>query len=61
MRSRGVRGLNRAFVGREVELAQLQSTYRTVADGGKSHLLTILGDPGVGQDQVAAGAVGVAG
>lgn len=52
MRSRGVRGLNRAFVGREVELAQLQSTYRTVADGGKSHLLTILGDPGVGKTRL---------
>ena len=35
MRPRGVRGMPHAFVGREVELAQLQSTYHG-RDGGKS-------------------------
>ncbi len=52
MRSRGVRGLNRAFVGREAELEQLQVAYRKVADDRRSHLLTILGDPGVGKTRL---------
>ncbi len=52
MRSRGVGGLNRAFVGREAELEQLQLTYRKVADDRQSHLITILGDPGVGKTRL---------
>jgi class 3 adenylate cyclase len=49
MRPRGVGGLRHAFVGRERELEALQQTYgRTVAEG-HPHLLTIMGDAGIGK------------
>jgi class 3 adenylate cyclase len=52
MRPRGVGGLRRAFVGREAELAQLQETYGAVAAGGGPHLVTVLGDAGVGKTRL---------
>jgi class 3 adenylate cyclase len=52
MRPRGVRGLRRAFVGRESELDLLQATYRRVIDHGEPHLVTIMGDAGVGKTRL---------
>ncbi|HKV68326.1 MAG TPA: adenylate/guanylate cyclase domain-containing protein [Gaiellales bacterium] len=52
MRPRGVGGLHRAFVGRELELARLQEAYRAVAADGRPQLVTILGDAGVGKTRL---------
>ena len=52
MRPRGVGGLSRSFVGREVQLAQLQEAYAAVAAGGSPQLVTILGDAGVGKTRL---------
>jgi len=49
VRPRGVRGLGRAFVGRDGELGLLQATYERVADQHQAHLATIVGDAGVGK------------
>jgi class 3 adenylate cyclase len=52
MRPRGVSGLRRAFVGRESELDLLVATYRRVVGEGKPHLVTLMGDPGVGKTRL---------
>jgi class 3 adenylate cyclase len=52
MRPRGVSGLHRAFVGRELEVERLQAVYRGVVEGGQPHLVTILGDAGVGKTRL---------
>ena len=52
MRPRGVSGLHRAFIGRDAEVGQLQALYRRVADSGEPHLVTILGDAGVGKTRL---------
>jgi len=52
MRPRGVGGLRRTFVGRESELARLQEAYGAAAAGGRPHLVTILGEAGVGKTRL---------
>jgi class 3 adenylate cyclase/tetratricopeptide (TPR) repeat protein len=52
MRPRGVRGLNQAFVGRESELGLLQATYYRVVSEGRPHLVTVMGDSGVGKTRL---------
>jgi class 3 adenylate cyclase len=52
MRPRGVGGLPPVFVGRDGELEQLQAVYRRVTSNGRPHLLTILGDAGVGKTRL---------
>jgi class 3 adenylate cyclase len=52
MRPRGVSGLKRAFVGREQELELLHATYRRVVAEGRPHLVTVIGDPGVGKTRL---------
>jgi class 3 adenylate cyclase len=52
MRPRGVRGQPSVFVGRESEFADLQDRYRHVAAGGDPHLVSILGDAGVGKTRL---------
>jgi class 3 adenylate cyclase/tetratricopeptide (TPR) repeat protein len=52
MRPRGVAGLRRAFVGRESELELLQATYRRAIDLREPHLVTIMGDAGVGKTRL---------
>jgi class 3 adenylate cyclase len=52
MRPRGVGGLPPVFVGRDGELEQLQAVYRRVVSNGQPHLLTILGDAGVGKTRL---------
>ena len=52
MRPRGVSGLMRAFVGREGELDLLQATYKRVVAESRPHLVTVMGDPGVGKTRL---------
>ena len=51
MRPRGA-GLPRVFVGREHELDLLVATYRRAAAGPEPHLVTIVGEPGVGKTRL---------
>ena len=51
-RPRGVSGLRRAFVGRESELELLRATYRRAASSAEPHLVTIVGEPGVGKSRL---------
>lgn len=51
MRPRG-RGLPRVFVGRDPELELLRATYRRVVAHGAPHLVTIVGEPGVGKSRL---------
>jgi class 3 adenylate cyclase/tetratricopeptide (TPR) repeat protein len=52
MRPRGVRGLRQVFVGRESELGLLQATYRRVARERRPHVVTVMGDSGVGKTRL---------
>jgi len=52
MRPRGVSGLRRAFVGREQEFADMLSAYRSVVERGSPHLVTIVGEAGVGKTRL---------
>ena len=52
MRSRGVGGLRRAFVGRDQEMQTLEQAYQRVEEERESRLVTILGDAGVGKTRV---------
>lgn len=52
MRTRGVGGLARAFVGRDEQLDVLQAAYHRAVDGSHPVLVTILGDAGVGKTRL---------
>jgi class 3 adenylate cyclase len=52
MRTRGVSGLRRAFVGRDDELGRLMTAYRAAVEEGCPRLVTILGDAGVGKTRL---------
>jgi class 3 adenylate cyclase len=52
MRTRGVGGLARTFVGRDVELERLWQTYRRTIERSQPALVTILGDAGVGKTRL---------
>jgi class 3 adenylate cyclase/tetratricopeptide (TPR) repeat protein len=52
MRPRGLVALPGAFVGRESELDLLKATYRRSVDLATPHLVTILGDAGVGKTRL---------
>ncbi|MGZ4416379.1 MAG: ATP-binding protein, partial [Gaiellaceae bacterium] len=52
MRTRGVGGLARAFVGREEQLDLLNAAYHRAVEGSHPVLITILGDPGVGKTRL---------
>jgi class 3 adenylate cyclase len=49
MRPRGLRGGARAFVGRQTELELLQAIYRHAVEQGEPHVVTLMGDAGVGK------------
>jgi class 3 adenylate cyclase len=53
MRPRGVGLLHPAFVGRGSELEFLRATYHRVASERQPHLVTIMGDAGVGKTRLA--------
>ena len=48
-RPRGLLGLRRAFVGREQEIEVLRAAYRRAIDGQEPHLVTLMGDAGIGK------------
>ena len=52
MRTRGVGGLARAFIGRDEQLDLLRAAYRRAVEGSHPVLVTILGDPGVGKTRL---------
>jgi class 3 adenylate cyclase len=52
MRPRGISGLQPVFVGRGRELADLQRAYGRVVRSGQPHLVTIVGDAGVGKTRL---------
>ena len=52
MRTRGVGGLARAFVGRDEELERLRSSYRRAVEHSRPVLVTIVGDAGVGKTRL---------
>ena len=52
MRPRGSGALARVFVGRDVELELLRATYRRAVHGGEPHLVTIMGEAGVGKTRL---------
>jgi class 3 adenylate cyclase len=52
MRPRGVSGLRRVFVGRDTELEILRATYRRASANAEPHLVTIVGEPGVGKSRL---------
>ncbi|HEY8103564.1 MAG TPA: adenylate/guanylate cyclase domain-containing protein, partial [Gaiellaceae bacterium] len=49
MRPRGLRGGARAFVGRDTELDLLQAIYRHTVEQREPHVVTLVGDAGVGK------------
>jgi class 3 adenylate cyclase len=49
MRPQRFDGLQRAFVGRDRELEALQRMYLRVVEEGRPHLVTVMGDPGIGK------------
>ncbi len=52
MRPRGVGGLRPAFVGRESELERLREAYRSTVSERRPHLVSIVGDAGVGKTRL---------
>ncbi|HTX80990.1 MAG TPA: adenylate/guanylate cyclase domain-containing protein [Streptosporangiaceae bacterium] len=52
MRPRGITGLQPVFVGRGGELADLQQVYERVISTGQPHLVTVVGDAGVGKTRL---------
>jgi class 3 adenylate cyclase/tetratricopeptide (TPR) repeat protein len=52
MRPRGLRGMPSVFIGREADLAELRDQYASVAAAGVPHLVSILGDAGVGKSRL---------
>ena len=54
MRPRGVSALRRDFVGRDSELELLRATYRRAAAQSEPHLVTIVGEPGVGKSRLVS-------
>jgi class 3 adenylate cyclase len=52
MRTRGVGGLARAFVGRDAELERLSAAYRRAVQRSQPVLITVLGDAGVGKTRL---------
>jgi class 3 adenylate cyclase len=52
MRPRGIRDVSPVFVGREAELELLQAAYERISTNGEPHLVTIIGDAGVGKTRL---------
>jgi class 3 adenylate cyclase len=52
VRPRGVAGMQSVFVGRDGELASLAGIYGNVAESGAPHLVTVVGDAGVGKTRL---------
>ena len=51
-RPRGLTGRTSLFVGRRAELQLLEATYERAVGLGEPHLVTIMGEPGVGKSSL---------
>ena len=51
-RPKGVAGFSRVFVGRESELELLRATFRRAVAQEEPHLVTIVGEPGIGKTRL---------
>jgi predicted ATPase/class 3 adenylate cyclase len=51
---RGIEGLHAPLVGRTLELTLMHATYARVRDARHSHLITLLGSPGVGKSRLVS-------
>jgi predicted ATPase/class 3 adenylate cyclase len=51
---RGIEGLHAPLVGRALELTLMHATYARVRDARHSHLITLLGSPGVGKSRLVS-------
>jgi class 3 adenylate cyclase len=60
-RPRGVGGLAQVFIGRDAEIDLLRATFQRVVSGGEPHLVTIMGDAGVGKTRLVRELWGVLG
>ncbi|HEU5379494.1 MAG TPA: adenylate/guanylate cyclase domain-containing protein [Ktedonobacteraceae bacterium] len=49
---RGIEGLQARLVGRDLELTLMHATYARVRDAHHSHLITLLGSPGIGKSRL---------
>ncbi|MGH2507713.1 MAG: adenylate/guanylate cyclase domain-containing protein, partial [Ktedonobacteraceae bacterium] len=49
---RGIDGLQAPLVGRDLELTLIHATYARVRDSHHSHLITLLGSPGIGKSRM---------
>jgi predicted ATPase/class 3 adenylate cyclase len=49
---RGIEGLQTSLVGRSLELTLMHATYARVRDARHSHVITLLGSPGVGKSRL---------
>jgi len=52
MATRGLEGVETRLVGREAELIRLQDAFRDTVEEGQTHLLTLVGDAGVGKSRL---------
>jgi class 3 adenylate cyclase/tetratricopeptide (TPR) repeat protein len=50
--TRGVEGIETRTIGREAELHRLQAAMSAARDGGKTHLVTLVGEAGVGKSRL---------
>jgi class 3 adenylate cyclase len=53
-RPRGLGGVSPVFVGRDSELNSLRHVYRGVVASGRPHLVSVVGDAGVGKSRLAS-------
>ena len=51
---RGIEGFQVPLVGRDLELTLIHATYARVRDARHSHLITLLGAPGIGKSRLAS-------
>jgi class 3 adenylate cyclase/tetratricopeptide (TPR) repeat protein len=52
MATRGVEGIETRTIGRDAELLTLQNAYRDAVETAETHLLTLVGDPGLGKSRL---------
>lgn len=50
--TRGVEGVSTRMIGRDAELAALQAAFHEVIEGGRSRVVTVIGDAGVGKSRL---------
>ena len=55
---RGIEGLQASLVGRALELTLLHATYARVRDAHHTHLITLLGSPGIGKSRLVSEFIG---